>query len=461
MMTEDKAMTLYQLLNEVKKTLQQSHSHPRWIVAEISDMKVNYSGHCYLELVEKEPEGKEIRAKARGTIWSSAFRVLKPYFETTARTKLEAGLKIMILATVEFHELYGLSLNISDIEPSYTLGDLTRQKQEIIDRLLAEGIFDMNRQLPLPDLPKSIAVISSGTAAGYGDFLDQLTGNAYGYRFHVRLFQAVMQGEEAENSITAALERIFSHVNLFDVVVIIRGGGARSDLHCFNSYRLSSHICQFPLPVLTGIGHERDESIADMVAHTRLKTPTAVAEFIIARFRAADEIISTLAESLRANVQAILEDEKARLSHLAAVCKPLVSASLSAAGASTASLNARIAFASRTLLMKHSTMAEKYRAQLATSVKHFLLEKEHLHRMLRSRLKPVCRIYTDGLLHHFHMLEEKTNYLDPFRILERGYSITYLNGMAVKDPRQVKTGDELESRLHGGKLKSKVINNNT
>ncbi len=318
---DNKAVSLYDLLGQVKLAFKSSLPGAWWVMAEISELKLNYSGHCYLELIEKNETGESIRAKVRATIWSSVFRMLQPYFETTTRMQLTAGIKVMVKVNADFHELYGFSLNITDIEPSYTIGELARQKQEIINRLKAEGVFDMNKQLTVPRLPCKIAVISSGTAAGFGDFTDQLKKNQFGYKFYLKLFPAVMQGDEAEQSIIAALDKIYGYEAFFDAVVIIRGGGAQSDLNCFNNYWLNYNICQFPLPVLTGIGHEQDETIADLVACKRLKTPTAVAEFLISLFQEADEEISERSLSLYNMVNDRVRDENERLTAICSAIK--------------------------------------------------------------------------------------------------------------------------------------------
>ena len=270
-------ISLYELNRQIKSVIKNATEPAYWVFAEISELKINVSGHCYIELVEKDEKTENLKARSRATIWSSTFRMVSSYFESSAGINLSPGIKIMVRVTVDFHELYGLSLNIIDIEPSYTVGELARKKQEIINRLIQEGVFDMNRELEFPRLPKRIAVISSETAAGYGDFTDQLLNNEYDFQFHLKLFPAYMQGEDAENSIIHALEDIHRYENFFDVVVIIRGGGSQADLSCFNNYRLALHVVQFPLPILTGIGHEQDETIVDLVAHSQLKTPTAVA----------------------------------------------------------------------------------------------------------------------------------------------------------------------------------------
>ena len=274
-----RSISLSELNELVKDTVKESFPSKYNIIAEISEFNES-RGHAYLELIEKN-EDDQLKAKARATIWASTYRMLKPYFETTTGHYLQAGLKILIVVTLEFHEIYGFSLNIKDIDPTYTIGDIEQKRLAIIKKLEDEGVLEMNKELEFPLVPQRIAVISSETAAGFGDFSDQLSKNSYGFSFEVKLFQSVMQGEETEQSIIEALEKIYETINDFDIVVIIRGGGSKSDLSWFDSYEIAVNIAQFPVPVITGIGHERDESVADMVAHTCLKTPTAAAEFII------------------------------------------------------------------------------------------------------------------------------------------------------------------------------------
>ena len=432
---ENQALSLYQLLGKVKTAVKNNLPDSWWVIAEISELKVNYSGHCYLELIEKESAGESIKAKTRATIWSSVFRMLQPYFETTTKTRLAAGIKVMVKVTAEFHELYGFSLNITDIEPSFTLGELALQKQEIINRLKAEGIFEMNQMLPMPELPGKVAVISSGTAAGFGDFMDQLNGNLYGYKFYVKLFPAVMQGDEAEQSIIRALDNIFTREDFFNVVVIIRGGGAQSELNCFNSYWLASHICQFPLPILTGIGHEQDETIADLVAHTRLKTPTAVAEYLIEKYRQADERINELSMTLFDSVTEKVSQEKERLNRFLFLLKPAVKERLADGSGNLRYLTASLSGSVKQLLIRESgSYGTKY-TRLKTVTKEFLITEKHKH----------------------EVLEKKNDYLNPFLILKRGYSITYHKGRALKNPSQVVKDEIIDTRLAEGMMKSKTI----
>ncbi|MBN1158269.1 MAG: exodeoxyribonuclease VII large subunit [Bacteroidales bacterium] len=453
----DAPLTLYQLLNRTKTALKSAMPASCWILAEISEMKVNYSGHCYLELIEKEEDNDQIRAKARATIWSATFRMLKPYFETTTHAELRSGLKILVRVTVEFHEIYGFSLNINDIEPSYTIGEMARQKQEIINRLISEGVFEMNRKLPFPDIPKTIAVISSKTAAGYGDFMDQILDNPFGYGFHIKLFPAVMQGDDAEKSIVKALERIFAYADFFDVVVIIRGGGAQSELNCFNNYWIASHVCQFPLPVLTGIGHEQDETIADLVAHTHLKTPTAVAEYLISRFRAADERINELTAQFSESLAAKLGSERDRLNRYMMTFKPAIREKIFGHAAYIRNLQLSMAGSSRQMISKHSIRIGKFSGRIRTNLKGLFLGLAYRQLELKTRLtsagKNILNVHSQLLRLH----EEKNRVLDPFKVLERGYSITYHNGKALRNNEGIRSGALLETRLHKGRLKSKTI----
>lgn len=432
---DNQALSLHQLLGQIKTVLKSSLSASYWITAEISELKINYSGHCYLELIEKESAGESIKAKVRATIWSSVFRMLQPYFETTAKIRLAAGIRIMVKVTAEFHELYGFSLNITDIEPSFTVGELALQKQAIINRLIAEGVFDMNRSLSLPELPGKVAVISSKTAAGLGDFQDQLTGNLYGYKFYVKLFPAVMQGDEAEQSIIHALDEIYVHENFFDVVVLIRGGGSQSDLNCFNSYLLTSHVCQFPLPVITGIGHEQDETITDLVAHTRLKTPTAVAEFLIDHYRQADDRINELSMALFDSVTQTVKEEKERLNKFLLVLKPAIKERLADSAANLRYLGISLTGSVKQLLTRESGVIFERVSHLKAGIKELLVANKH----------------------KIEVFERKNEYLNPFLILKRGYSITYHQGKALKDPLQIARDEIIETRLAGGMIKSKTL----
>jgi len=322
-------------------------------------------------------------------------------------------LKVMLQVSVEFHELYGMSLQVSDINPAFTVGDLAMQRQAVIQQLIDEGVFDMNRELELPSLLQRIAVISSETAAGYGDFVRQLHYNPYKYAFYHRLFPATMQGNEAETSIIRALEEIFEHEEEFDAVVLIRGGGSQSDLNCFNSYQLASCISQFPLPVITGIGHDRDETVADLVACVPLKTPTAVAEYLIHRAVLLDHLLQELAQRLTVTAEF-------------AIRKP-------------ADILQQLWQRLQTILHSHIRIQDReihvFQIRLTNAVQTLLLLKKN----------------------QISRLEEKLYLLDPALLLQRGYSITLANGKVVRHARMLEKGQHIETILHDGKLESIIM----
>lgn len=277
----EEKISLLELQERLKHAIEGAVPRPVWVTAEIGEMNSHISGHCYLDLVDYKEGERGVAAKARGVIWSSTWRMLKPYFQSSAGVPLQKGLNVLIKVQAGFSTVYGISLNILDIDPSFTVGELELRRQQTIKRLQQEGCMEMNAQLNLPALPRRIAVVSAPGAAGYRDFMNHLHKNEYGFRFETELFPAQMQGEEAPQSIIAALDAIAAREDGFDVVAILRGGGAAMDLVCFDDYSLAVNIAQFPLPVITGIGHDHDYHIADMVANTWLKTPTAVADFFV------------------------------------------------------------------------------------------------------------------------------------------------------------------------------------
>ncbi|HSI90781.1 MAG TPA: exodeoxyribonuclease VII large subunit, partial [Adhaeribacter sp.] len=304
-------LTLFQLQNKIRETLEEAFPASYWVVAEISEVRVHGSGHCYLTLTEKDSRNQNnLIAQAKGTIWRNNYREISSYFESQTGHKLKGGLKILFNASLRFHELYGFSLDILDIDPNYTIGDLARQKQETLKKLEANGLLEKNKNRFLTEVPPRIAVISSAPAAGYGDFMDQLNKNPYGYHFETTLFEASVQGNEAAASVRQALRLVERQQERFDAVVLIRGGGAQTDLLCFDDYELCAAIGNFPLPVLTGIGHERDETIADLVAHSRLKTPTAVAAFLIDQFLTFEAHFDTVFEDLQTLATAIVKQRR-------------------------------------------------------------------------------------------------------------------------------------------------------
>ena len=413
---EEQALSLYELNGLVKRTIRDRMSETYWVQAELSDVRSNYSGHCYLEFIQKDASGNNLIAKARGTIWSNIYKMLKPYFEQETGQAFASGIKVLVRVSVDFHELYGYSLTVLDIDPTYTVGDMERKRREILRQLEEEGVIDLNKELEMPMLPQRIAVISSATAAGYGDFCNQLSNNPRGYGFYTELFPAIMQGERVEESIIAALDAIYARLEAFDVVVIIRGGGATSDLSGFDTYELAANCAQFPLPIITGIGHERDDTVIDLIAHTRVKTPTAAAAFLIACMDQVADRLDNLSFRLQQGVRNRLLWEQRRMDTLKQRIPNAV--------------YKRIADA------KYGLLSVKRNMQMAS--RQFLSMKKHRLELLQQRLN-------DAL---------------PEKQLARGYSITLKNGKAVKDASVLKEGDVLVTMLHQGKIESEIRNIN-
>ena len=449
-------ISLMELNNRVKAEMKHSFADSLWVIAEISEININYSGHCYLELVEKNQDSGQITARAKATIWAFTFRILKPYFESVAAQPLAAGLKIMVQASVEFHEVYGYSLNIKDIEPGFTLGDVARKRQEIINKLKAEGVFHLNKEIEFPLVPQRIAVISSSTAAGYGDFINQVANNRYGFKFAITLFQAFMQGTEAEQSIIDALEKIFQTGDLFDVVVIIRGGGSQADLDCFNSYWLCYHITQFPIAVITGIGHERDETIADLVAHTNLKTPTAVAEFLISQVADFNDSLSEAQAQMIALSFAQIKTVKDTMGKLSHSIVTLVNMRMLAEQQRIAAMNqsARRSFA--VYVQQHTVRIRNLQQNLKLHLQHLLMQQMQSYTLIQrnflNHLQQFLKQEKRTLDQHGNSL----HLLDPAKILKRGYSITFVKGKLIKSITQVKPGDQIESIWVDGSASSSV-----
>lgn len=309
----EEKISLLELQERIRRGIEGAVPHQVWITAEIGEMKNHPSGHCYLDLVDYKEGERGVAAKARGVIWSSAWRMLQPYFLSAAGVPLSKGLNVLLKVQANFSAVYGLSLNILDIDPSFTVGELELRRQQTIKRLQQEGCMEMNAQLQLPPLPRRIAVVSSATAAGYRDFMNHLHKNEYGFRFSTELFPAQMQGQEAPESIIVALDKIAEREGEFDVVAILRGGGAAMDLLCFDDYSLAVNIAQFPLPVITGIGHDHDYHIADMVANTWLKTPTAVADYFVDIFVQQEQYLMHLFQRISLTLAHKISTERHRL----------------------------------------------------------------------------------------------------------------------------------------------------
>ena len=407
------AITLLELNGRVKSTLQFEMPDAYWVQAEISSISPSGQGHCYLELVQKDATGRNFLAKAKANIWRGTWLKLKPYFEAQTGETLKVGMKVLLQVTVTFHEVYGYSLVVQDIDPTYTMGDMARRRKEILEQLEKDGVIGLNRELEIPALPQRIAVISSATAAGWGDFRDQLANNIYGFRFYVKLFPAAMQGDDVERSVISALNAVALRRDDFDVVIIIRGGGAVSELSCFDSYNLAFNIANFPLPVITGIGHERDDTVADVVAHTKVKTPTAAAEFIINR------VFDTASE---------LENLTRRMSD-----------------AITEKMNAE--------KVRIERMSQKLPSLFAV----LKTRQEQVLETLWIRSVNGVRNMLTAQAHKLEIVDKTLAAADPQVILKRGYSLTRLNGHAVKCVSDLKKGDRLTTVFADGSVESEII----
>lgn len=406
------ALSLYELNALVRRALEREVSATYWVQAELSDVRANASGHCYLEFVQKDASGNSLVAKARGIIWAGTFARLKPYFERETGQAFVSGIKVLVKVTVGFHELYGYSLTVTDIDPTYTLGDMARKRREILERLRQEGVIDLNKELELPELAQRIAVISSPTAAGYGDFCKQLRDNAFGFVFYPCLFPAVMQGDKVEASVISALDRIYEKLDRWDAVVIIRGGGATSDLSGFDTYDLAVNCAQFPLPIITGIGHERDDTVIDMVAHTRVKTPTAAAEFLVNHTRVTAEKLEGLSQCIYQEAPLRLTREKERL--------------------------------------------ESWLMRIPSKVQMRLQREAFAQERLAKRMETALQARMQTEKHRIELWSQRVNAASPEVLLKRGYSITLKDGKAVTDASALRPGDEVETRLAKGSFKSIV-----
>ena len=408
---QDNRLTLRQLNLMVKDAIEMQLPDEYWVEAELAECRER-GGHCYLEMIEKEDTTNTPVAKASAKCWRQTWQMIQPYFERTTGQELRAGMKVLLKVYAQFHEAYGFSWIVTDIDPTYTLGDMARKRQEIIRQLKEEGVFDLQRELCIPRFAKRIAVISAAEAAGYGDFCRQLEDNEYGFKFEVTLFPAVMQGEQVESSVVAALNKIYPSIYDFDVVVIIRGGGATSDLSGFDTLALAENVAQFPIPIITGIGHDRDESILDMVANTHVKTPTAAAALLIDNLRQVQERINEAQQRITLAIHQRIANHKSRLSNLQTLIPALVQRTLS--------------------------------------------NTKHRIELLENRLPTATERIITNQKHKLSQIELMLQSYDPQLLLKRGYSITLINGRAVRDPKELKVGDEIETRVEKGTIRSVV-----
>lgn len=408
-MNTERHITLFELNRLVREAIEDALPMEYWVEAELSECRES-RGHCYMELIQKDEQTATPIAKASAKCWANKWLTIRPYFERTTGQQLHAGMKVLLQVYPQFHEAYGFSWIVTDIDPTYTLGDMARKRQEIIQKLKAEGVFDLQKELQLPVFCQCIAVISSQTAAGYGDFCNQLTDNPYGFKFETQLFPAIMQGEGVEQSIISALEQIYDMP--FDCVVIIRGGGATSDMSGFDTLALAENVANFPIPIITGIGHERDESILDMISHTRVKTPTAAAALLIDHLKGVLETIEGAQSMITHYVQQKLSIANSQLSIISEAIPRLFSIVKTRQEAKIDALYTRLP-----MLIERRFTSERHRLQL---------------------------------------MDEKLKALDPTLLLARGYSITMHNGRAVKDASQLPPGAEIETRLAKGTIHSVI-----
>lgn len=446
-------LSLDELQTLIRQGIDKTHPLPYWVTAEISEKKVNASGHCYLELVEKGGANHVPKAKALAVIWRSQYAMIASYFRSATGQELQNGMKVLVKVVVSYHALYGLSLQITDIDPTYTLGDMERQRLETIQKLQEDGVYDMNRELPLPCVMQRIAIVSSSRAAGYQDFMRELSAGPY--RFEVTLFEAFMQGNGAEDSIVEALSEAAQRYEEFDVLVVIRGGGSQSDLGCFNSYRLCSYLAQFPLPVLTGIGHDKDQSVADLVAAVALKTPTAVAVSLKDRMAQFEAELDASYRWLSETVRSLLQSESERLER----------AMMALNRASEAEV--------RTALFRMEQYRDALRHTVAATIERYNARVElsstrlcHATRFafsngflqighFRERLVQRCRDFLSDRSKSLALFEERVAAHDPRRILELGFAIVRGKGGGA-NPETLQVGDTIEVEMKNRKLEAVV-----
>jgi len=427
-------MTLYEFNQMIKDILTNALPETFLITAEIASLNVDGKGHCYLDLIEKIDN--TIVAQMDGRIWANSYKSIARDFEHTTGIALSKGLKILIKTSFTFHERYGMSLIIRNIDSSYTLGEMARRRKEIIDRLTSEGLINRNKLIQLPIVPQRLGVISSSRAAGYGDFVNHISTNPYGYLINIKLFEAVMQGESAEGSIINALAQCEQARDAIDVVIIVRGGGASSELDCFDSYAIGKAIAMLSLPVISGIGHERDRTVIDEVSNTSLKTPTAVAGFIIETIRIFEENLDLLSRNL----------SKAALTKAASAQMALLI------------ITKQLENAAKRIVLKNSYRLDNLASSIYKTTKQKInLRYSDIQRFritIIDKSKRIISRHNERL----NTLNKAVIHLNPDSILKRGFSLTYINGHTIRTIDQVKSGDEIETRLAKGRIISGVIN---
>ena len=454
-MTEKLSLTELQLI--IRDSLYMSLPELYWVIAEISELKENSAGHCYLELVEKHPDDKNVRARVKAIIWSKRYRFLKSFFENITGESLREGLKILVRTKVEYHELYGLSLVISDIDPAFTIGDMAMKRQLVIKRLEDEGVFSMNKDLEFPFLPQRIAIISSKNAAGYSDFMNHLTGNSYGYVFYTVLIESAMQGAETEQGILNALDKIAENSHLFDLVVIIRGGGSLSDLSWFDSYNIAYHITQFPLPVLTGIGHDKDISVADMVANSALKTPTAAADFIIDTVSAVENHLHEMWSGIRDLSRIIIEENRSRVESSGRKLVPVSRMMISDIKDRLSVKIVELVNTGREYTFRAGVITTNQLSRLISGAKFYSNLRESAIVRTGTNLKTSTINSLEKNRALLKGLDSTLNILNPENVLLRGFTITSVNGKILRKRDELEINDTIDTQFSDGTVRSRVI----
>ena len=427
-------LSLYQLGALLRETVELTFPDTLWVTGELSEARVASNGHFYGELIEKDSSGRSVVARARLNCWARQYNLLSLRFLHETGKGLTAGMNVLLKVQVTYHEAFGFSLNVQDIDAAYTLGGMAQRRREILERLEQDGILHDNQTLPLPRLIRRIAVVSASTAAGYGDFCRHLQQNPHGFRFGVRLFPAVMQGQHVEESVLAALQMIAEQSEEWDVVVVIRGGGAVADMADFDSYHLAACIAQFPLPVIVGIGHERDETVLDYVAHQKVKTPTAAADFIIDNQLQELLALSRLSQGIRDSVLSVLGAQRLSLQRIEHRLPLMVRSSL-------LGQRHRLALLRQGVAAGASDALRRSRSRLDRHADHIPLN---------------ARMAVQRCAHRVDILAQQIEQYNPERILRQGYSLTTLNGKRVTNASQVKAGDVLCTRLAKGAVVSVV-----
>lgn len=426
------SLSLSELNSLVRQALELTMPDTFWVRAEIAELRVAVNGHCYMELTEHNEQSGQMCAKAHANCWRNTYAFLRPRFERESGQRLEAGLQVLLEVQVTFHAQYGYSLTVCDIDPTYTMGEAARRRREILRQLDEDGVADMNKSLPLPCPIQRVAIISSPTAAGYGDFCNQIQQS--GLPFLTKLYPATMQGEQVESSIIAALDEIARDFEQWDVVVIIRGGGATTDLNGYESYALAANVAQFPLPIITGIGHERDETVIDLIANTRLKTPTAVAAFLIDQWQEQIEHLHDIEQRLSIATRRYLADTRLALQ----------------------AYDSRLTRSGNAYLFQAHRSLTAITPTLATACARLLSQQNSKQETTRLRFKAALLHQLTNATHKLDIISKSLTLADPKQILRQGYSITRVNGKAVKSSTHITPGDTITTTFMDGKAISTI-----